>query len=370
MSSNPNIDYAHRVPPELFQPIIQSIRSQADLAAIALCCKDFSSDAQAQLFKNPFAGERSARAHCRFLDAVILSPHRLALHVRSYCQVTPQFTQSGISQYRRENNPDYDRLIEQTRVGLPLMKNLKHLEYRPFSRSSMDAAGIVLQQCTFAHLESLDWWCQGAERYLVEKVFPAHPKLKHLGVVWVSGVTAQTVVPSHLLRRLDSLRGGWSTFTAFMPGRNVTRLPWKRRSVHNEVMILGPERLGEELVRVRYLAYDFPGPEMIFTLRALPDLEELELFVTSSGNAKSQLNSINVLKKLTALVITARDGFPVDEYLEEETHREIAAIAFAVSSTLEYIDIDSGDAVYSRYRAVRKNLSGVGSSISIIKVEL
>lgn len=77
---------------------------------------------------------------------------------------------------------------------------------------------------------------------------------------------------------------------------------------------------------------------------------------------------LGVLKKLVALVVTARDGFPVGEYLEKETHREIAAIAFANSSTLEYVDVDSGDAVYSRYRALRHGLDG-NISGSVIKVD-
>lgn len=281
--ANTSFAYTHRVPPELFRPIIQSIRSQADLAAIALCCKDFSAEAQAQLFKRPFSGERSARTHCQFLGAVIACPGKLAPLVTSYSQVTPQFTGSAISQYLREDNRDYDRLIDYTLEGLPLMMNLRHLEFQPFSRSSESAVGVVLQECQFKNLESRDWWCLGAERYLINTVFPDHPKLKHLGVVWE---VPSMVVPSHLLKDLKSLRGARSTFATFMPGRNVTRLPWIRRLGHTEPMVPGAEELTDELAQVRYLAYDFPGPEMVSTLRLVPGLEELELFVTSSGNAK------------------------------------------------------------------------------------
>ncbi|KAF5327929.1 hypothetical protein D9619_003876 [Psilocybe cf. subviscida] len=208
----------------------------------------FRDEAQRQLFRNPqyqymdvHKRAPSANTAALFLHQIISSPTRLAAMVRGYkITVSWHDTRRIESEARERQSTSFARL----RAALPLMVNLKELQYHTNSDSLAPPAPIcsILLQCTF----ELDVFCFVFVGTEDRALLPELLKCQHyLHELWISEKRLNNtrespadLLPPELVHSLcpmlEHLGGDTKVVATMMQGRkNIRYLSWDADLEHH-----------------------------------------------------------------------------------------------------------------------------------------
>jgi hypothetical protein len=167
-------------PLEIYSQIMGQVIRRQDLSSFALCCRAFRNEAQRALFRHP--SDLTFVQQAEFFDAIITSPLRLGLIVKSYT-------------IRRlaGDESDFEQAREAAAAALPSMRNLRILMIH--NATCIDMA--ILLDCSF-QLDTLAF--RGDHNREIELLFfeflRKQPSLRHLTI---HGRTTDTI-QTHILR--------------------------------------------------------------------------------------------------------------------------------------------------------------------------
>jgi len=242
----------------------------SDLLAISLVSQYFRDEAQRALFRQPnghyldaFNNAPSAMTSVMFLRQIIKSPDRLALMVLSYT-ITAWWFDIAASDKRWWQSTLFDRLS----VALPLMTNLKALQYHAANDVRPPSLIFpIFRRCKFT-LEMFGATITGArDARMIPAFLKSQPRLREL---WISGVgehAPRHEVMQNLCPRLESLGGDTEIVNAILRGRNnIRHIRWLSSRTNRQ----NNWDLTEEFKGVRFLENLLNGPPFthIFTERA------------------------------------------------------------------------------------------------------
>lgn len=203
----------------------------------------------------------------RFLNAVINSPNRLALHVH-VLKLHMTYTLQ-------------EPILTTIPIAFRLMHNLKHLYFRSYKAIPF---GASLRGVTFK-LEGFDWGCRMDERELALSFFPSQPRLKYIRLKdWnpigsASGVGARI---GDVCPNLECIDGPGSVLLALLPNHPEAKVAlWHPSRAESQAgaPAIATAELAAELGRIECLSYTgmFQGHSVWDISQWLTSLRVLEL---------------------------------------------------------------------------------------------
>ncbi|KAF4622524.1 hypothetical protein D9613_009631 [Agrocybe pediades] len=363
-----------RLPPELYQPIIQSI-PPTDLHTLYNLCltsKCIQYDAEKHLYARGVSQEHSEDVplHIRFLRTITQDTtraERLAGYVKEYCI-------DSIVHF--EEDPLWSLLA----AGLRRMVNLKSLDLRTFGGHP---SGELLLGAPF-RLRKLIWRNHSDEAHM-RRILLEQTELVELGLDSQEQVfnlqnddaddswDGKPLYDVSACPKLEVLRGNRYTIEALLPGRNVTRLCWIPDLEDVTFGPLKPEQgMHEALARVKVFSLGgyFSRPSLELFVHSLREVEVLELL----GLHPHEIPLLKQLKTLQEIVLSLSWGsgsLPVKVEGREEFVREL----FASLPELVCVDIvhDWKKVAEIRYQRWRRGLfkdNEAGSDLGRDKTEI
>lgn len=287
------------LPAELLRPIVDSgVLDQADLCILAQATRLLRDEGQRILFRDPgliklhLSDEHIGRSRA-FFDAILSSPHRLALMVHTYQQSTDwgNGTDTGQDVTRSE-------LLMKMTEALTLMANLKVFHsYGPGART--DTPGSMIQtlcQCRFK-LEEFAWNHQGDELRLLEEFLLLQDNIRFLqldsgfdirGAADSNNTDAQRLLLAgkNACPKLETLIGPMSSSRVFLPGKHSVRfLVWSWAFHITEALNdidLHAAHVCDSLKSLLYLEYESSGATGFEFATIAPYLSSLVVLTISN----------------------------------------------------------------------------------------
>lgn len=287
------------LPAELFRPIVDSgVLNQADLCILAQASRLLRDEGQLMLFRDPglikvhLDDKHIGRARA-FFDAILSSPHRLALMVHTYQQSTDWDNGTYTA---RDVTPG--ELFMKMTEALKLMVNLK--TFRSYgNRSRADTPGSMVQtlcRCRF-RLEEFAWNHHGDELRLVEEFLILQDNIRFLEVnsgfdireaADSNNVDVQRLLLAGLnaCPKLETLIGPMSSSRVFLPGKHSMKfLVWSWACHITEALDdidLHAAHVYDSLNSLLYLEYESSGATEIEFATLAPYLNSLVVLTISN----------------------------------------------------------------------------------------
>ncbi|KAF5309449.1 hypothetical protein D9619_012470 [Psilocybe cf. subviscida] len=348
------------LPADLFRPILEyGELDKADLCSVALASRLLREEGQHILFRDP--GLIKVHAHGNldragaFFDAMLSSPHRLALMVHSYTQTT-DWSENAWSDQKAAQHSSPEELFTKMTQALKLMVNLKTFRSRDVggsdSRSQFSMVDCI-RQCGFK-LGEFAWNHADEDMRLLEEFLVFQDDIEYLelnGVFDSGGVSdfnnsnAERLLISgkNVCPKLETLHGPMSNSMIFLPGKTgVKFLAWTWD-------IYAPDRLDAaihaahicaSLNTLQYLEYKTHVDCGIKFTTIAPYLNTLVVL-------KISIQCIKEVSELSCGVPTLRAIHFFNERIWDFPNREEADGDFALVSSiftlfekLKFVDVD------------------------------
>ncbi|KAF5310268.1 hypothetical protein D9619_010157 [Psilocybe cf. subviscida] len=350
-----NIELA--LPTELFRPIIEfGVLDMADLCSIAQTSRLLRDEGQRFLFRNPGLitvqlGKGIGRTRA-FFDAILSSPHRLALMVHTYIQTTDW---APSTQSDQDCTPE--QLFMKMTEALKLMANVKifHSTDVGIQDNSTRVSMVdCIRQCSFK-LEEFAWNHRGEELRLLEEFLVFQNEIQYLefypgfdirGASDITNARVQRllIAGQKACPKLETLRGPKSSSLVLLPGKkNVKFISWSWALYITEALNdteLHVTYIGNALSPVQYLEYEGGNATGLPFSRIAPYLTSVVVLKISNEQIK-QVSELSVSLPTLGAVHFFNEGF-WDLSSPEELSRDYTFVflIFARCKKLGFVEVD------------------------------